>query len=214
MSEQINTDVEKAEATLRDLEHKRMALVESRAADDAKRRAVAFAAHSDDGDKASRAALDKLNAASVRFDSELRSIEDAVAVAQDRLQQARAAEAQEVDREHARELKKLVGDLLEHAAVVDDALADLVTASNQLTECFNRLSEIGIKQPRQEQLAVMLNLSILTSLGQTPPLVRRYFQTLAPSEKRNFPAVMASWCENLTRDADQLLGVKETEAAA
>jgi hypothetical protein len=48
------SDVEKAEQTLVELERKRKALVESRAADDVERRAVAFKAHAD-GDKAALA---------------------------------------------------------------------------------------------------------------------------------------------------------------
>jgi hypothetical protein len=205
MNEQTNTEtnVEQAERVVCELEDRRRLLLERKQELDESRKRLSFDAHT--GDKQAKAALEKLNTEAQRHGLDVENILAAIAQANARLAIAQAAEAQEVNREHARELKSLVADLLEHAAVVDDALADVVTASHSLKECFDRLAQCGIKNPRQEQLAVMLNLSILTSLGQTPPLVRRYFQTLAPSEKRNFQAVMATWCAGLTRDADQLL---------
>jgi hypothetical protein len=139
----------------------------------------------------------------------------AAAEADQRLAAARAAEAQAANRAVALQIKQVVADLKEHGEVLDDALADLVTAADNLKECFDRLARLGVSSPRHEQLAVMANLSILTALGQTP--WRRYFQTLAPRERKNFAAVMAAWCENLTRDADRRLGeteqAKEHEAA-
>jgi hypothetical protein len=214
--QQTSNDVEQAERIVANLETKRRELVEGRAADAEQRRAVAFAAHTGGGDKAAQAAratLDKLAAAAVRFDAELRSVEDAIAEAQVRLHAARAAEAREADRVRALELKKLIGELIENGGVVDDALADLITAGNNLKACFDRLAGHGVSHPRHEQLAVMGNLSILTALGQTP--WRRYFQTLAPREKKNFAAVMTSWCEGLSTDVERRLGeVKEVEHAA
>ena len=215
MSEEM-TDVERATAALAELERKRKALVESRAADDNERRAVAFKAHSD-GDAKARQVLDRLNAAAVRFDSELRSVEDAIAEGQGRLQQARAAEAQAADRAAALELKKLVEGMSEHFAVVDDALADFVTASNFLKADFDHLLRLGIPSPRQEQLDVLGYAALLTSLGQAIPW-RRRFQVLAPRERKTFASLGTAWCEHLMRDVERRLGesepAKATEEAA
>jgi hypothetical protein len=91
------------------------------------------------------------------------------------------------------------------------------SAANGAIRIANTLTinEIAVKSPRQEQLAVITNLAILTSLGQTPPLVKRYFLTLAPHEKKNIAAVMANWCENLMRDVERRLGeTREVEHAS
>ena len=175
---------------------------------------VALAAHTGDGKARKR--LDEINAALATHASELASIDAAIRAAGERLAAARHAEAIEADKANARQIKQVVADLQEHGAVLDNSLADLVTAAANLKECFDRLARLGVSSPRHEQLAVMGNLSILTALGQTP--WRRYFQTLAPRERKNFAAVMAAWCENLTRDADQRLGevepAKTTEEVA
>jgi hypothetical protein len=205
-----------AEKVVADLEAKRRVLIEARAADDAERRAVAFAAHSNGGSaegKAARATLDKLNAAAVRFDSEFRSIEDAVAVAQDRLQQARQQEAIEADKAAAREAVKVLDELCEHGTVLDDALADAVTAGANLRDCLNRLHNLGISHPSHEMLHTIGNLAFRTAM--TKSIWSRYHEAVAPKDRVSFAAVVASWREHLMADVRRRLGEAEhTEEAA
>jgi chromosome segregation ATPase len=213
MSEQQQTS-EQALATLQELERKRKALIEFRAADDAARRDIAFRTHAD-GDKAARATLDKLNAAAARFDAELRSIEDALAVAQDNLQRARVVEAREQDKANAREVAKVVEALAEHGQVLDDALHDVVEAGANLRACLNRLHGLQVHHSSHEMLHSLGNLAIRTAM--TASIWSRYFETVAPRDRKSFVDVIAAWRASLMADVARRLGETEpakTEAAA
>jgi hypothetical protein len=204
-----------AEQVLASLEQKRAKCIQRGTDLQDERANVALAAHTGDGKARKR--LDEINAAVTTHASELASIDAAIGAAQDRLQRARAAETQAADRVAALELKKLVEAMSEHFAVVDDALADFVTASNFLKADFDHLLRLGISAPRAEQLDVLGYAALLTSLGQAIPW-RRRFQVLAPREKKTFASLGAAWCESLMRDVERRLGeaepAKETEEAA
>jgi hypothetical protein len=176
MTEQANA-VTAAEKVVFDLEAKRRVLIETRAADDAERRAVAFAAHSNGGSaegKAARATLDKLNVAAVRFDSELRSVDDAIAEAQDRLQQARTAEGQASARENALRIRKVNDEALADSVVLDDALHDAAMAIDNLKACWDKFSQAGVASPHHQQLKVNV-VNVLSSFLSALPWD---FQTL------------------------------------
>jgi hypothetical protein len=208
MSEQTNTA--KAEALVALLEGKRAKLIQDATDLQDERAHVALAAHT--GDKAARKRLDEINAALAVHQSEPASLDAALRAAGEKLAAARTAEAIAQDRTVALQVKQVIAELQEHGAVLDDALADLVTAGANLKACFDRLALLGVTSPRYEQLAVLGNLAILTALGQT--IWKRGFETLAPNQRKNFAAVMAEWCSNLTRDVERRLGEQQQVTAS
>src|SRR6516165_10851433 len=120
--------VANAEAMLARFERERADLVERKAALAEKRRTVAFDAHAGDG-SASKL-LDGLHREAAELESRITGLDDAVAEARRRLEQARDAEARAVDREKALVLRQALKRFCEHGAGVDAALQVLVESCN------------------------------------------------------------------------------------
>jgi hypothetical protein len=95
-------DVEQAERVASELKAKRDALVAHGIELGEQRQHVAFDAHTGDG--AARKRLDTINREAALEDSELRSLDAAIAEAGGRVEQARATEAQERDKANAARL--------------------------------------------------------------------------------------------------------------
>jgi hypothetical protein len=128
---------------------------------------------------------------------------------------ARHAAAVEDDKASAREVAKVLAQLAEHAEVVDDCLADLVTAGDHLRASLNALRELGVRHISHEMLATYGHLAILTALNKT--IWRRGFETLAPGQRKTFGDVVAAWRTSLMADVGRRLGEDEPakeEAAA
>lgn len=200
------SDVEKAEQTLRDLEQKRLRLVESRAADADQRRAVAFKAHAG-GDKGARQALDKLADAAARFESELRSVEDAIAEAQDRLQQARAAAARERDKANAIELKQALKEFCEMGTELDAALSDVVASAAEMRAALDRMHALSAPAPNDLQFMTLGALAVHTALMALP--FRDVARHLAPTERKSFNGLIAEWRRMVERVIAERLGEAE-----
>lgn len=179
-----------ATLALQGLERKRKSLVESRAADDAERRAVAFRAYSD-GDKSARQVLDKLNAAAVRFDSELRSIEDAIAVAQDRVQAARAQEAEQAAKANALAIRECCAEFLESALSLNEAILALSEEGAALQAAVRKLRALGVGFPTDQQISVLGLQCLQTGLMETA--WRKEFLHLAPKDRRRWSTLAREW---------------------
>jgi hypothetical protein len=199
-----------AERVLAELDVKRAACIQ-RGTDLADERAsVALAAHT--GDAAARKKLDALNRESAEHASELRSIDEALKAAALKLQAARQHAASEADKANARQVRKVIAELVEHGAVVDDALHDLVEAGDRLKECFDRLLRLGVTSPRYEQLATLGNICAVSALGRS--IWKRYHQALAPNQRMTFADLTKTWAVTIERDVRARLGESaETEAA-
>jgi hypothetical protein len=143
------TTIEQAETTVADLEIKRHGLIDKGRQLDAERQRVSFAAHT--GDKAARVALDKINTQSTIHGSELASIEAAIVEAKQRLASARTAEAKAADRAAAEQLRKLNIRFRELGLIVDDAFADVISASNEMREVLDQMRALGITAPSHQQ---------------------------------------------------------------
>jgi hypothetical protein len=198
-----------AAAVLGELELKHAKLVEAWRELVQRRQEISFDAHT--GVVAKKKDLDTIISQITTHDQQVLSVEAAIAEAQARVVAARLKEEREQEKASARELKKLIGDMLEHGAVVDDCLADLVNAGNNLKECFDRLSQLRISSPRFEQLEVMGHLAILTALNAS--IWKRGFETLAPNQRKNFTDVIAAWRTMLMAGVEARLGEQKEEAA-
>jgi hypothetical protein len=214
MSEQINeTAVEQAQRIVADLEQKRRALIErGRELDEARKR-LSFDAHT--GDAKSKAALDKANTEAARHGLDMENLVSAIAQGEANVVAAQRAAAAEEDKAAAREVAKVLDQLAGHAEVVDDCLADLITAGDHLRASLNALHELDVRHISHEMLATYGHLAILTALNRT--IWRRGFETLAPGQRKNFADVVGAWRTSLMADVKRRLGedeqTKATEAA-
>jgi hypothetical protein len=84
------------------------------------------------GDAAARKNLDAINREAALHDSELRSLDTAIAGAGKRVEAQRASEQQAQAREVTRELLKRAALLLEHGRTLDDANA----VRNTISRCL------------------------------------------------------------------------------
>jgi hypothetical protein len=151
----------------------------------------------------------------VRYETEGRALIDARDEGRRRLEEARQHAAREADKANARQVRKVIDELVEHGAVVDDALHDLVEAGSNLKECFDRLSRLGVTSPRYEQLATLGNICVVSALGRS--IWKRYHRTLAPGQRMTFADLTKTWAVTVERDVRARLGeaeqTKTTEAA-
>jgi hypothetical protein len=212
MSEQTNNAVDQAQRIVAELEQKRRALIErGRELDEARKR-LSFDALT--GDAKSKAALDKANTEAARHGLDMENLVSAIAQGEVNVVAAQRAAAVEDDKAAAREAVKVLDELCEHGTVLDDALADAVTAGANLRDCLNRLHNLGISHPSHEMLHTIGHLAIRTAM--TRSIWSRYFEAIAPKDRVSFAAVVASWREHLMADVRRRLGEDEqqtTEAA-
>jgi hypothetical protein len=198
--------VEKAERVIRDLEAKRVELVQRGIEIAESRKRLSFAAIAD-GDPKAKKELERLDSEAARHTLDLENILAALMTADARVQQARQREAEEQDRAAAREAAKVLDELVSHGEVLDDALADAGAAGTNLRDCLNRLHNLGINHPSHEMLHTIGHRAIRTAM--TRSIWSRYFEAIAPKDRVSFAAVVASWRENLLADINRRLGEGE-----
>jgi hypothetical protein len=209
MTEQTTTEqTSRIEALVAALEQKRLLHVQKGTELADERAAIAFKVHGGDGDPRARKRLDEINHQLAVHASEHESICAAQKTAAENLVAAQRAAAVEDDKADAREVAKVLDQLAEHAEVVDDCLADLVTAGDHLRASLNALHELGVRHISHEMLAAYGHLAILTALNRT--IWRRGFEILAPGQRKTFGDVVAAWRVSLMADVQRRLGEDES----
>jgi hypothetical protein len=201
--------VAECEAMLAEFEKQRVTLIEQHEQHATKRREISFAAHS--GDAQASRLLDGLHEESVRFESRLASITDAINEARRRLQQAHEHEAREADRAKAVELRAALKRFVEHGAGVDAALEVLVESCNGMERALVEMHRCGTAFPSDAQLQSLGGRVLLAGLSKTP--FRRNFETLPPLERdRSMARITQQWSDTVERSIQQRLGDQTNEA--
>jgi hypothetical protein len=200
--------VANAEQMLARFERERAELIERKAALADKRKAVAYDAHAAGNTKL----LDGVHREAAELDSRIAGLDDAVAEAQRRLQQAHEHEARFADRNQALELRAHLVMFLETARALDEALAAVAAHGNKLHELQAQMHRCGAAVPNPAQLDSLGARSLLTACAATP--WRRHFETLAPHERRSFAALCAQWGQNIQRGISARLGEEQTTIEA
>jgi hypothetical protein len=180
------SDIEQAEHVLNNLRQKRVAAGVRGHGLGEESTKLAFAAHT--GDKAARQKLDKVNAEVALFESELRSLDSAIAEGTARVEAARQAEAQAADRQRAAEARKLVKELGEVFPYLDRKLEEAGNALIAINDGIAKLHELGIKHPDDRQLRLGV-ATILQSWAHRLPRswhdhLRDGFEFLAPGRRQ------------------------------
>jgi hypothetical protein len=210
------TMTDDAEHTLANLQQKREALVARGHRLGEERGKISFAAHASDDAKA-RKRLDEINRESALHDSELRSIEAAIAEAGERLKAAQAIEQQERAKEVARELLKRAARLVQHGQSLDDANAIRVEASRAISEELQQMRSLaqglgGVHVPSHEQLLAMGSRADLTATMQMP-WAREVGEHLPPNQRRSHLSYVQPWSAAVVNAARAIMGEGKREAA-
>ena len=202
--------VANAEAMLARFERERADLVERKAALAEKRRAVAFDAHAGDG-SASKL-LDGLHREAAELESRIIGLDDAVAEARRRLEQAHEYEAREADRAKAVELRAALKQFVEHGAGVDAALEVLIESCNGMERALVEIHRCGSAFPSDAQLLSLGSRVLIAALSKTT--FRREFPAVPPLERnRTMSAIVQQWSDTVERSIQQRLGDQTIEAA-
>jgi hypothetical protein len=212
-------DIEQAEKILTELRGKHEAAVAHGVALGEERTQLAFGAHALN-DKAARRRLDEINRESALHDSELRSIDCAIAEATTRVKHAQQAEARKADRQKAAELRKHVDELAELPAFVDEhleaALRGLLAYNRGVAELHNKF---GVAFPTDVQTRLGMVAVIATFLQKLPPTwfneIAGGVRYLSPAQRKTASSYFAQVEPSLRTAIKQRLGDAEqdTEAA-
>ena len=209
-NKQIAVAVANAEQMLARFERERADLVERKAALAEKRRAVAFDAHS--GNDAAAKLLDGVHRETLELESRITGLDDAIAEARRRLEQAREHEARATDRAKAVELRAALKRFVEYGASVDAALEVLISSCNGMAESLDAMHRCGSNFPSDAQLQSLGGRVLLAGLSKTP--FRRNFETLPPLERnRTMSMVVRQWSDTVERSIQQRFGGQSNEAA-
>jgi hypothetical protein len=207
------TEVEKAETVLAELRARRESLVAHGHSLAQRRTEISFAAHT--GDRAARKKLDDLHHESARFESELKSMDDAIAEADRRAQQERAAEARNQDKVSAQALREVVADIGARMRKADKYLAAAVDELNAANVTLDEVHALGSAFPTKQQLATNAVLALKTSLRQLPENWHRDFvEAIPPNLRRSFTQFWARMEEPIRASIAQRLGEKQKDEVA
>lgn len=198
------------EQTLNELEAKRAKLVERCAELPELRKGAAYLAHVEKSPGARRT-LNQVSAELATYESELASIDDAIAAAKNRVLIAQAFEADAADRARAREALEIFVAFRKCGHELDASLRALAEHGRALNDLHAKLSACGIRNPNRDQLDVLGFAALQTALMATPWAKR--FRYLGPSQRQSFRALFDQWAIVAEKRLRAQLGEQEDEAA-
>jgi hypothetical protein len=191
--------VTEAEATLSRFEAERLGVVERKTALADKRRQIAFDALS--GDKSASKLLDGLHREAVELESRVVSVNDAIAEAQRRLEQARQREQKEANKQRALQVRQVLAELVEGLGLCGKALDLFVGGANKADAALEALHRLGCAYPSRDQVRVYGALAIHTALMQSALWAREVGRHLAPNERKTFDELKVQWHDMVERNA-------------
>jgi hypothetical protein len=222
-AEATTETVAQCERVLAELGQRRDRLHERLGELERERGQVAYAAHTGDG--AAGKLLDKTIAETVKHSEHVKALGDAIAEAGRRLEQARAREQREADRQRARDVRQVLGELVEGLGLCGKALDLFVVGANKANTALDSLHRLGCAYPSRDQVRVYGALAIHTRLMQSALWAREVGRHLAPNERKSFDELKVQWHDMVERnavapyldDGEQINGEQqiktETEAA-
>jgi hypothetical protein len=202
--------LKQAETTVQSLEDKRRALIQTATELAEERQRVSFAAHT--GDAKARARLTEINNATANHASEVQSIEDAIREATARVHIAKTAEALAADRAAASKLAAELERFVELGELLDEALADVVSASSEMDEVLARINSLGCPSPNASQMRVLGTLALKTAVMNIGWTAREW-EFLAPSSRKTFQEIVSNWRVQIERNISARIGEQKKDAA-
>jgi hypothetical protein len=208
-TKQPTVSVANAEQLLERFERERADLIERKTALADKRRNAAYDAHA--GDCSASKLLDGLHREAVELESRIAGLDDAVAEARRRLEQAHEAEARTAEREQVLLLRQALATFIEAGKGCDAALELFVSASQDMRNAMTAMNRLGASHPSHAQLDSLGALALRTAL--TASSWSRYFERVSPVERKSFAALVAAWAAQVERHIASRLGDQTIEAA-
>jgi hypothetical protein len=196
------TEIEKAEQTLFTLQSKQRDLARNAVELADERQRISFAAHADEDAKA-RKRLDEITAATVAHQSEMASIEAAIAQANVNLDVAQHNAAIESDRAQAGQLLEELEVFQRCAEALDANLAAVVKNARTMADTLTEMNRLGAG-PSRSQLDSLGGRAILTQMMLTP--WARSFEHIAPNQRATFTTLVEDWSRLIRSNAVQRLG--------
>jgi hypothetical protein len=210
----MTKEIEKAERDLKNLEQQREALFSRARLLSEERDQIAFAALTAN-DKRAKERLREINLEDTNLGANLASVEAALTVARVNLADAKVAEAQAADRANALQIRELNKRFLELGLIVDDAFADVISASAEMREVLDRMRALGIASPTHHQFNVLGLIACKTAVMNVPwSSGGREWEFLAPNQRKSFKSIALGWSEMIERQNAQRLGVDKKKDAA
>jgi hypothetical protein len=211
MTKQMN-DIKQANHVLNNLRQKREMLVVRGHSLGEEQSKIAFSAHT--GDQAARKRLDKLNAEVALHDSELRSLDSAIAEGTARVERARQAEEHAAAAARAAEARKLVSELAECFPYLDRKLAEAANALIAIHDGIVKLHQAGFQFPSDSQLRLGVAAIIQTWAHRLPrswhDQLRDGFEFLPPGRRQTASEYWAAISPSLNNQITQHLGKPES----
>jgi hypothetical protein len=203
------TSVAIAKQMIQRFERDRDALVERRSALAKRRSGIAYDAHA--GDASAVKLLDDLARQDAELETKIATIDDAINEARRRLDQARAYEASQKNRDKARALRAALARFTAAGKGLDRALEQVVAGSAEMRDALTQINRLGCSHPSHAQLDSLGSLALRTALTATA--WNRYFERTAPGERKTFAALVSVWATMVERHIASRLGGDEEEAA-
>ncbi len=198
-------EIENAERDLNNIEEQREALFSRAKLLSKQREQVAFAAHT--GDKAAKARLSEINVEDTSLAANVASVEAALTVARANLKAAQVAEALAADKANALAVRELNKNFLELGLIVDDAFADVISASAEMREVLDKMRALGVTSPTHQQFNVLGLIACKTAVMHVPwSAGGREWDFLAPNQRKTFKSIASGWCEMIERQVAERLG--------
>jgi hypothetical protein len=189
-----------AEAALRDLEAQRADLLVRAAEHDEERKRIAFAAFSmSDGEASAR--LGDLRDEAVRFDHELRDLDDAVTTAKERIADAQAALQRVLELQRREQIASEQQKLVQIAQRVDAALAAFLAASRDMVDVTDSLQRLGHAHPNHDQVNVLGWRALSTVFAST--MWSNRFERLQPLARTTFTELASRWSAQASPGVEQ-----------
>jgi hypothetical protein len=197
------TEIERAEQTLAALQDKRAKWIARGTELADERTSVAFNAHTGTDPKV-RQKLDSLHAQIGKHESELLSIDAAIAEAETRLAVAQRSAAIAADKEQAGRLLEELECFEACARALDENLKAVIRNAHTMEECLIEMNRLGCANPSRAQFDTFGSIAVTTALMSTP--WARSFQRLAPNQRQSFSNLVENWSRIIRSNAQQRLG--------
>jgi hypothetical protein len=192
----------------KELSERRQRLLADKAANEQRRKAIAFEAES--GVVAARKEIAELTKAAAQLDSDLLIVDAATEECGRRIVAWEAEAAQLTLRQNAQAALSVLAEFERRGAALNDKLAEFVAEYQSLCQDFRQLERIGFGPTTFALVANNMRRAVASALHDTD--LRQDY--LAPRERTTFQAVISAWASNVRLRANAVINRKAAQKAA
>jgi chromosome segregation ATPase len=206
-------EVNKYQEALGRLQDKRAKLIERSSKLAEERAAISFEAHASEDERAQRR-LKQIHQDIVSQESELASIDAAIATATEKLRFAESEHAREQDRTEALAARAMLHELMDNGAKLNEAMAQLVSELDRQKLLFEQLRALGVQNPQPDMIRVKSAHCVSTALMLSGIQKQIGSEFLSPAQRADFQTLYARWAEAIDRELSRRIGDEKISEAA